>query len=67
MQIAYVNKGKIKAKSSTDQLLERAYLKDIRMCYNKNREALNALGIDEVDFVARAKEKLRVKKGIYCQ
>jgi|GEM_PF-5283609 len=65
MKIAYINKGKIKAKSTTDQLLERAYLKDIRICYTKNRDELTKLGISETDFVSRVKEKLRIKKGIY--
>jgi len=67
MQIAYINKGKIKAKSETDQMLERFYLRDIRICYNKNKVKLTQLGISETDFVARVKEKLRIKKGIYCQ
>lgn len=67
MQIAYLNKGKIKAKSSTDEMLERAYSRDIRNCYVKHRAELTELGISETDFVARVKEKLRQKKGIYCQ
>lgn len=67
MQIAYINKGKIKAKSATDEVLERAYLRDIRLCYNKSKEELTQLGISEVEYVARMKEKLRIKKGIYCQ
>lgn len=67
MQIAYINKGKVKAKSKTDDLLEMAYLKDIRRAWNRNKAMLIELGLTEVTFTARVKEKLRMKKGLYSQ
>lgn len=67
MQIAYLNKGRAKAKSKTDEMLELAYLQDIRRAWNKNKVELIALGLTEVTFTARIKDKLRIKKGIYSQ
>jgi hypothetical protein len=65
MQIAYLNKGKIKAKSKTDELLESFYLKDIRRCYLKKRKELNSIGISETDFVARMKKIIGTKHQIF--
>lgn len=65
MQIAYLNKARVKAKPKTDEMLERVYLRDIRKSYLKNREVLTSLGISETDFVARVKNILRERKGIY--
>jgi hypothetical protein len=67
MQIAYINKGKIKAKSSNDKILEQAYSKDIRICYNKNKARLHSLGIDEIEFIAMMKREFNKKKGIYSK
>jgi hypothetical protein len=58
MQIAYLNKGKIKAKPQIEQMLERRYNKDIHKCYLKNEKELTALGITEHEFVAKMKEML---------
>jgi len=65
MQIAYLNKGKIKAKSKTDELLEGMYLRDIRLAYNKRRKELNAIGISEVEIVAEMKKVIGTKHGIF--
>lgn len=65
MQIAYLNKGKIKAKSKTDEILESFYLRDIRLSYNKNRKELNSLGISEIEFVADMKKMIGAKHGIF--
>jgi hypothetical protein len=65
MQIAYLNKGKIKAKSKTDELLEGMYLRDIRLAYNKKRKELNSVGISEIEFVAEMKKIIGTKHGIF--
>ena len=65
MQIAYINKGKIKAKSTTDQMLERAYSRDIRLTWNKRKEELIALGFTERAFVAELKLRFNAKYGLY--
>jgi hypothetical protein len=67
MQIAYLNKGKVKAKSQVDEMLELAYLRDMRRVWNKSKIELLELGLTEETFIARCKEKLREKRGIYSQ
>jgi hypothetical protein len=67
MQIAYLNKGKAKAKSQTDEMLELAYLRDMRRVWNKSRVELQQLGLTEESFISKVKEKLKEKKGIYSQ
>ena len=67
MQIAYLNKGKAKAKTSTDQMLERAYLRDMRLVWNKCKDELLAVGISETQYIERAKEKFRVRKGLFMK
>ncbi|TDQ12804.1 hypothetical protein [Pedobacter metabolipauper] len=67
MQIAYLNKGKAKAKSQTDEMLERFYLRDIKMVWNKRKKELMELGFTEEEFAIRVKQKLNEKLGIYCQ
>ena len=67
MQIAYLNKGKAKAKTSIDQMLERAYLRDMRLTWNKCKEELLAVGISETEYIKRAKEKLRQRKGLFLK
>lgn len=67
MQIAYLNRGKAKAKPKTDEVLELAYLRDMRMVWLKRKDELSALGLTEQEFVARCKQKLNEKIGIYCQ
>jgi len=67
MKIAYINKGKIKAKSTTDQMLERAYLRDIRRSWTKNKVELGQLGISETEYVTIAKRKLYLKLGIFSR
>jgi hypothetical protein len=65
MQIAYLNKGKIKAKSRNQEILEAIYLRDIRKSYNKNRKELNSIGISETDFVADMKKEIGTSHGIF--
>ncbi|MBC8984766.1 hypothetical protein H9X96_03145 [Pedobacter sp. N36a] len=65
MKIAYLNKGRIKAKSSTDELLELAYLKDMRRCWNRKKEKFISLGITEKQYFTLIKEKLREKYGLF--
>lgn len=59
MKIAYINK-KAEAEPKTNETLELAYMKDIRIQWVKNREVLQALGLDEVGFVSRMRSMLEI-------
>jgi hypothetical protein len=67
MKIVYLNRGKIKCKSSRDNMLESAYAKDIHRSWVKNRKEFLALGISEIEYVAKAKAKLFLKHGIFAK
>jgi len=59
MKIAYINK-KAEATPKNNETLELAYMKDIRNQWSKNRETLEALGVDEVGFVSRMRTVLEI-------
>jgi hypothetical protein len=65
MQIAYLNKGKIKAKPKIEEMLERVYLRDIHKSYLKHRLKLNSIGINELQFVSEMKKEIGTKHGIF--
>ena len=50
IKIAYINKGKAKKRSSIDEMLELAYLRDMRCVWNKYKSELTDLGLTEVSF-----------------
>jgi hypothetical protein len=58
MKIAYINK---KAEApKVNETLELAYMKDIRIQWNRNKEELQALGLDEIGFVSRMRSMLEI-------
>lgn len=59
MKIAYIN-NKAEVTPKVNETLELAYMKDIRIQWNKNREKLQALGMDEKGFVSTMRSRLQI-------
>jgi hypothetical protein len=58
MQIAYLHKTKIKEREGIAPALVYAYMKDMRIEYNKNKKKLTDLGISEIEYFEKMRKNL---------
>jgi len=59
MKIAYIKSAKgIRTLSQKQELLNSAYLKDIKSVYAKNKSKLAEAGITEAEFISSMKRKV---------